>query len=260
MTEHVHEDPASAYRKVEDKYKDTGQVSAYEDNRFGRPGGRYLNETQVAIVLDFLGDTPLSVLEAGCGTGRFTFAMAKAGHRVTGLDYSEAMLDVCRGRKAEDPAGERVELIEGDVFALPFADGMFDATLCMHVLMHLPGHEDVLLELLRVTKPGGLVVFDIRNARSLNHFSYPFRRLAQRLLGRKPWYLWYATVDEVSAFARAHGAGAEHLHGIFPLKPNKLPASFLPLLRWLETAPEHSFRRRAGHIQMIALRKDAGVA
>lgn len=260
MTKHEQDDLASVYQKVGDKYQDGKQVSRYEDNRFGRPGGRYLNETQVATVLDFLGGAPLSVLEAGCGTGRFTFAMANAGHHVTGLDYSTAMLDVCRTRKAEDPAGERVDLLEGDVFALPFADGTFDATLCMHVLMHLPGHEDVLKELLRVTKPGGLVIFDIRNARSLNRMSYPLRRAAQRLQGRKPWYLWYSTVDQVAEFARANGASAEHMRGIFPLKPNRLPEPFMPLLRSLERAPEGSLRKRVGHIQMIALRKDAGTA
>lgn len=126
--------------------------------------------------------------------------------------------------------------------------------------MHLPGHEDVIRELLRVTKPGGLVIFDIRNTRSLNRISYPLRRMAQRLQGRKPWYLWYATVDQVAEIARANGARAEQMRGIFPLKPNRLPQPFMPLLRSLENTREGSFWKRIGHIQMVALRKEGGAA
>ncbi len=178
-------------------------MSEYDSNRFGRPGGAYLNERQVKTVLDLLGERPLSVLEAGCGTGRFTYTMARAGHRVTGLDYSPAMLETCAARGAEEGGAENVELIEGSVFELPFADGTFDAVLSVHVLMHLPEHDAALREMLRVIKPGGLVIFDIRNRRSLNRISYPLRRTAQRLQGRQAWTVWYATVDEIAAFATA---------------------------------------------------------
>jgi ubiquinone/menaquinone biosynthesis C-methylase UbiE len=171
------------YGKVEYQYQDPKKVSEYDSNRFGRPGGRFLNTVQVETVLDLLGDKPLSVLEAGCGTGRFTYNMARAGHRVTGLDYSPAMLETCAKRGAEEGGAENVELVEGSIFELPFDDNTFDAVLSVHVLMHLPEHDAALLELLRVVKPGGLVIFDIRNRHSLNRISYPFRRAAQRLQG-----------------------------------------------------------------------------
>jgi len=57
------------------------------------------------------------ILELGCGTGRILVPLAKAGHRVVGLDLSEAMLNQCRKKlQSESPeAGERVQLILGDM-------------------------------------------------------------------------------------------------------------------------------------------------
>lgn len=255
MSEPVDASNASVYDKVERKYHDGTEVSVYDQRRFGRPGGRYLNELQIATVLDLLGEKPARVLEVGCGTGRFTFAMASAGHTVTGVDYSAAMLDTCRKRQTEEPGGERVTLLEGSIFELPFEDASFDAVLCVHVLMHLPEREDALRELLRVVKPGGRVIFDIRNSASLNRLSYPLRRLAQSVQGRDPWYVWYSSVGEIGAFAAENGARVDATRGMFPLKPNRLPGVLMPAVRAMERGAEGSFFKRHGHIQMIALRK-----
>ena len=61
------------------------------------------------------------VLDACCGTGDLAIAGARRGARVTGLDFSERMLERA-GRKAPE-----LEWIRGDVLAMPFADGSFDA-------------------------------------------------------------------------------------------------------------------------------------
>ena len=61
------------------------------------------------------------VLDACCGTGDLALAGLAAGGRVTGLDFSERMLERAR-RKSP-----LVEWLQGDVLALPFADGVFEA-------------------------------------------------------------------------------------------------------------------------------------
>src|SRR2546427_4372723 len=61
------------------------------------------------------------VLDACCGTGDFALACARAGGRVTGLDFSERMLERARTKSSA------VEWIQGDALALPFENGSFDA-------------------------------------------------------------------------------------------------------------------------------------
>lgn len=68
------------------------------------------------------------VLELGCGTGRVTLPLARAGHQVAGLDLSAAMLGILREKLDAEPqeVRERVRLIEGDmsVFDLPERYGL----------------------------------------------------------------------------------------------------------------------------------------
>src|SRR5688572_27442042 len=187
----------SVYDKVEEKYHSPEEVLAYEGKRFSSPGGRLLNETQVAKVIELIGGKPCSVLEAGCGTGRFTFNMARAGHKVTAIDYSPAMLDACRHRQKSESGADGVTFQQASIFELPFPDRSFDAIISIHVLMHLPDHENAIRELLRVLKPGGRLIFDIRNTLSLNRVAYPVRRMFQAVAGRKPWYVWYSTPEEI---------------------------------------------------------------
>src|SRR5690348_2950686 len=62
------------------------------------------------------------VLDAACGTGDLALADLRAGaERVTGLDFSARMLARARRKSAV------VEWVQGDLLALPFADGTFDA-------------------------------------------------------------------------------------------------------------------------------------
>ena len=71
----------------------------------------------VAFYRDAVHEFGDPVLELGCGTGRITLALAEAGHRVTGLDISERMLERCNQKRAGLPkeARERVHLVQGDM-------------------------------------------------------------------------------------------------------------------------------------------------
>src|SRR5512137_1095520 len=57
------------------------------------------------------------ILELGCGTGRVLLELAKAGHRITGLDLSQRMLARCREKLAALPSESqsRVSLVHGDM-------------------------------------------------------------------------------------------------------------------------------------------------
>lgn len=102
---------------------------------------------------------PLKILDVGTGTGFLSLMLADMGHRVTGLDMTEAMMSRAErhAREAELP----IEFRLGDAEALPFPDSSFDAVTCRWVLWTLPGQEAALREWFRVLKPGGqLLVFD----------------------------------------------------------------------------------------------------
>jgi demethylmenaquinone methyltransferase / 2-methoxy-6-polyprenyl-1,4-benzoquinol methylase len=91
------------------------------------------------------------VLDACCGTGDLALEAERAGGRVTGLDFSERMLERAR-RKS--PA---VEWVRGDVLALPFADETFDAATVGFGIRNVEDLEAGLRELARVLRPGGRI-------------------------------------------------------------------------------------------------------
>ena len=67
------------------------------------------------------------VLDVACGSGNAAIAAARLGCDVVGIDYVPALL--ARGRKRAEAEGVKVDLIEGDAEAIPFADGSFDAVV-----------------------------------------------------------------------------------------------------------------------------------
>jgi SAM-dependent methyltransferase len=92
------------------------------------------------------------VLDAACGTGRYSQYLAGRGHRVIGVDRSGAMLEKAR----EKLPGS--EFREGDLEALPLEAGSVDAAVCALALVHLPEVDRAIAELARVVRPGGRVI------------------------------------------------------------------------------------------------------
>lgn len=110
----------------------------------------HLEQAEVAA----LGPSPVGrhLLDAGCGTGR-RLAWSGAA-RATGVDLSPEMLAQGRG----NPALTEVELIEGDLRALPLPDRAFDLVWCRLAIGHLAELEAAYAELARVAAPGATVI------------------------------------------------------------------------------------------------------
>ncbi len=102
-----------------------------------------------------------SVLDAACGTGDFAVADLRAGaSRVVGLDFSPRMLERAR-RKAP-----QIEWVEGDLLALPFDAGSFDAATVGFGARNVADLRLALRELRRVLRPGGrLAILEITRPR-----------------------------------------------------------------------------------------------
>ncbi|MEJ7784300.1 MAG: class I SAM-dependent methyltransferase [Solirubrobacteraceae bacterium] len=96
-------------------------------------------------------------LDAGCGGGRYSFAMAQMGAaEVVGVDVGEEGL-VDAQRRAEAIGATNLEFRQASALDLPFERAEFDFVCCCGVLHHTPGVERGLRELVRVLRPGGSV-------------------------------------------------------------------------------------------------------
>ncbi len=97
------------------------------------------------------------VLDLATGTGDLAIAIAEAlpEAQVTGVDPSARMLAVFREKLGA--LADRIELLEGDAQALPFADARFDATTIAFGIRNVPDRARALAEMARVTRPGGRV-------------------------------------------------------------------------------------------------------
>ncbi|MFD3516971.1 class I SAM-dependent methyltransferase [Streptomyces sp. NPDC058657] len=113
----------------------------------------------------------LRVLDVGMGHGAQALRLARAGHRVTGLESDPGLLASARDALCGEPAGirERVRLIEGTGHdtGVHFLPGSFDVVLCHGVLMHVAQPDALVAGLGRMLAPGGLLSLLVRNADAL---------------------------------------------------------------------------------------------
>lgn len=101
------------------------------------------------------------VLDVATGTGMVAAELLAraASCTVVGLDQSAEMLSAARARFAgeESEVGQRVELVEGEAEALPFADTSFDALTFTYLLRYVDDPPATIGELARVVRPGGRI-------------------------------------------------------------------------------------------------------
>jgi len=95
-------------------------------------------------------------LDLGCGQGNTTRLLAEVIRpaEVVGLEYDNALVEYAA--QAASPSCVRFE--QGDATRLTFADGTFDIVFCRFLLLHMTDPLLVIREMLRVAKPGGLVI------------------------------------------------------------------------------------------------------
>ncbi|MBL8607217.1 MAG: methyltransferase domain-containing protein [Myxococcales bacterium] len=108
----------------------------------------------------------MDVLECGCGTGLLLERFSRFAKSAKGIDLSPGMLEHARARG--------LDVVEGSITQLPFADESFDLTCSFKVLAHVPDLGKALSEMARVTRKGGVMLCEVYNPLS-------FRALAKRV-------------------------------------------------------------------------------
>ncbi len=215
----------------------------------------FLDELETTLVRRYLTqDTKL--LEAGCGTGLLLNRMRQHAGSTVGVDLSRGMLSKARQRN--------LDVVQGSVTALPFADAAFDLVCSFKVLAHVEAIEQALAEMTRVLRPGGILCAEFYNRYSLR---YLIKRLKPptRILSQNPAladlndeavYTRYDTVGSIRGYLPTT-LKLQAVYGIRVLTPlpvlHRVPV-VAPTLKALEhmAAGLPGLRRLGGFLLVVA--------
>lgn len=128
---------------------------------------RYTKEWHIPDAADFAGTRGLRVLEIGCGLGTDGAQFAQAGAHYTGIDLTEAAIQLAR--KRFELSGLVGEFRVADAENLDFADDSFDRVYSHGVLHHTPDTARAVAEIHRVLKPGGRAMIMLYHRGSYNY-------------------------------------------------------------------------------------------
>ena len=109
------------------------------------------------------------VLDLGCAGGFMAEALDERGAAVIGIDPAEDAIAAARAHAEQ--TGRRITYDVGVGEALPYADQAFDAVVCVDVLEHVQDLEQVIREVARVLRPGGMFLFDTINRNPLSRLA-----------------------------------------------------------------------------------------
>ena len=192
------------------------------------------------------------VLEAGCGTGLILRRLAPKARRAVGLDVSAGMLGHARRRG--------LDVVQGSITELPFADESFDVVCSFKVLAHVERIREAIVEMGRVTRPGGHLVLEFYNPWSLRGLVKRFKpptSISDRTHDEHV-YTRYDTLDQIRSLLPP-GHHVVDLRGVRVLTP---AAAILgmpgvgPLFHYLESkAADAPLLRRLGGFLIVVVRK-----
>lgn len=178
-----------------------------------------------------------TILDAACGTGRYTAAIAERGAHVIGLDFSTKMLAIARQRIAD------TEFHTADLTKpLPLPSDHFDAILCAQAFKHLPDLGTVVGEFARVLHPGGRMVFSV---------THPDMVWTDYEMREHPGFLLNEHADIIHHQFKDYTAAIEG-SGLRIERVVEIPIS--ERIRALLT--ERSYPRVAGRKQILAIRAE----
>ena len=128
---------------------------------------RYEKEWHIPAAANFAGTHGLKVLEIGCGMGTDGAQFARAGADYTGIDLTNAAVELARKRFAASEL--KGDFLVSDGENLDFANDSFDLVYSHGVLHHTPDIEAAVREIHRVLKPGGRAMVMLYHRGSYNY-------------------------------------------------------------------------------------------
>ena len=158
--------PGGLWRKIrpmkrEKEQKDFDKWPERYDAWFETPIGALIKSYEAALLMGLLRPAAGErILDAGCGTGIFSEDILCAGAHVAGIELSLPMLRGAEARLKAHP----FHAVQGDMAWLPFSDNTFDKAVSVTALEFIADAQGAVMELFRVTRPGGYVVVATLNS------------------------------------------------------------------------------------------------
>jgi len=146
-------------------------------------------EDTLKIHTEWLGLKPgMTIVDLGCGLGYLGYTFwpffGEGGHYV-GVDISEALLRDSRQAAVHWANGGNTSFLSGDAYYVPMADNIADAVMCQTLLLHLEEPKSALAEMIRVAKPGGVIICqepdNLATLLTMHHISVPDLTIDERL-------------------------------------------------------------------------------
>lgn len=132
----------------------TSHVASWDD--------KYMIDLEIAMIGKYI-SKGASVLDVGCGNGYSAFRqIEKTECTLTGIEFAESLYKAAVEAQAKHPKKNQIQFRRGDIRKLDMPSKSMDVVYTTRVLINLPTWEEQVLgieECLRVTKPGGTVVF-----------------------------------------------------------------------------------------------------
>lgn len=144
----------AAKRVANERWEDRTSARRYAERSDALAGEK--KQAWLDVIREQVGEERKRVLDVGTGAGLLALLYAELGHEVTGLDFSEVMLEEARQRS--ERTGLPAEFVRGDGEALPFEDGSFDVVTNRIVIWSLPEPGVAVREWVRGLAPGGRLV------------------------------------------------------------------------------------------------------
>lgn len=194
------------------------------------------------------------LLEAGCGTGLILNRLVPHAKVAVGVDLSSGML-----RKA---SARNLQVVQGSVNELPFADDSFDLVCSFKVLAHVEQIEQAMHELSRVLRPGGYLLAEFYNTMSLRYLIKRIKRptAISAAVNDEAVYTRYDSLEQIRSYLPSD-VQVETVHGIRVVTPfsqaHRWPLVG-PALRIVErqAAVLPGVRRLGGFLLVVARKRD----
>jgi len=210
--------------------------------------GNYSHHRYQEISLDQLDCYPgCSLFECGCGSGDLLNRITKKYENMQcfGIDLGRnSLLWAKKNTSAKYPQN----LVEGDITSLPIKENAVDRVLSSSVLWYLTEPETAIREMIRILKPGGKFVFDIRSPYHITNWFTQVSLKMRRIKEKKTIQYTFFTPKKIDELLQTLPVAFE-IKGYFVLLPTRLPilgtrwGNWSRYSSWLSYQAGHGFGR-----------------